>query len=1108
MESNKISLEKALEAYRAKHVPVEYTWKQHFVNETFSSDSAIELTPEEKVRYVKRLVECNVTIFDSIKATKGGHICTLLDLLKTLTDIKNKDITKINRKVIYSTSNGERPIGKTAFDLWNGFQVIDMDIKNEVMAKKLKVVLFDHLKKYNWFVGVALSSSGKGLHVYTKIQVSENERKDDRTKKIAYLTNFRHKYSFVYLICINAAEEIGFTKDDLLKWMDLAMFKPQQGAFIGYDPDALFSTHFFEDFLYMNFDNVEDMGHPDVDWVTYPDLKEVFKRWEWFEEENENPEMNVDIKSAPDLEFNTHSPVHYKHFERWRLANTLVKLYGQEKGYAYLRMICSGVSNKELQSDCITASRHNKPIDVWAVNRLNTQHGFKIKMNITQEEENVQELCETIDNLENPTLLRESPNTYEYHIKANEYLGNIKWQLLKDCGMITLIEAGAGVGKTEMVKSLVRDGKRIMMVMPFTSTIKSKVENVDGWQYVYGNKKMRFDTGDSIALTVDKFSRINPLELKEAGFDYIFLDESHLLFQSEYRPVMPKVIEMIRNTQVPIIMMSGTPVGETVFFDDIVHLKVIKEETRKKEFHVILTDRPEDNFNHMVDKMAKDIVSGKRILFPTNKGTLYKTNLEAQLVNVLENKYGYTKKIIVNYYKKSNVGDQFMDDINIEKTIKKTTVLLCSNYLSVGVDILDRYDFNIYFNEIWMPQEIEQFANRLRSHDLYIYLFLNKCDKDGNSLGITKFKPLDMKYSDEEKKFYKSVIDLCNGMLARNPIEFKYNSLISSFILQNKFIEYNGLENKYYVNDIAYKTIYFERKYREYVQQLPVLTRGMKSYGYLYSSEDKGAYRATREEIFGIKNAKEIATSNIRAQQTMCAEELMEMITDDRLMLYRDVVGGRYEIIKADRWEEDLLNKKIYVKDMEIFNKIVPIFVSMSKLYEPQDIREIFNFCRNANGTFNYAAIDRMRMLINMVYNNKAKRLDLPIQRFMEKTYEFAERETCKKVEIDKYINKFAFDYMKAESTDLKTAIYLSEIVVEQVKKSFMTLFKCLINVEKVKSKGKKTDKGLVKMAPIKLMWTTREEKESEVYKNQNIYVLAEFLEHVQINKTTIDNNE
>ena len=1099
MNNNNISLEKALEAYRANHVPVELSWKQHFVNESFSSDSAIELQPDEKRRYVKRLTECQVTIFDSIKATNGGKQCTLLDLLKTLISESNKNITKINRKVIYSTSNGERPVGKKAFDLWNGFQVIDMDIKDEVIAKKLKKVLFEHLKKYNWFVGVALSSSGKGLHVYTKIQVSENETKDDRTKKIAYLTNFRHKYSFVYLVCINASEEIGFTKEQLLKWMDLAMFKPQQGAFIGYDPEALFSTHFFEDFMYINIDNVEDMGHPDVDWVTYPDLKEVFKRWEWFSDDDES-EINVEVKDAPELEVNTHTPVHYKHFERWRLANTLVKLYGQEKGYMYLRMICSGVKNKELQSDCITASRHNKPIDVWAVSRLNNQHGFKIKLNIAQEDVDTQELCKTIDNIENPTLLRESPNTKEYHIKANEYLGNIKWQLLNDCGMITLIEAGAGVGKTEMVKSLARDGKRIMMVMPFTSTIKSKVENVEGWDFVYGNKKPRLDDNNSIALTVDKFARLNLMDLKEAGFDYIFLDESHLLFQSEYRQVMPKVIEKIRNTQVPIIMMSGTPVGETVFFDDIVHLKVIKEETRRKEFHVVLTDKPEDNTRHMVDRMAQDIVSGKRILFPTNKGTLYKTQIEAQLVKILETKYNYKKKVVVNYYKKSNVGEKFMDDVNIEKTIKKTNILLCSNYLSVGVDILDKYDFNIYFNDLWMPQEIEQFANRLRSHDLFIYLFLNKFDADGNSLGINHYKSLNMKYSDEEKKLYKAVIDLCNGVLARNNQEFMYNSLISTFISQNKFIEYNELENKYYVNDIAYKTIYFERKYREYVQQLPVLTRGMKAYGYLYSSEDLGAYKASREEIFGIKEASEHAGNALKAQQTLLAEELMDLITEDRLSLYRDVIAGRYELIKSDHWSEDLINKKVYVKDMEIFDKVVPLFVSMSKLYEPSDIKEIFNFCRNKNQTFNYSAIARMRTLINMVYNSKVKRLDLPIQRFMDKTYEFAEKEKVKKVEIDKFINKFALDYMKAETVDAKCPIYLSEIVAEQVRKSFTTLFKCLVNVSRADKKG------FVKMNKIELMWTTREEKESESYKNKNVYVLAEFLEHVQINKTIIDN--
>ena len=76
--------------------------------------------------------------------------------------------------------------------------------------------------------------------------------------------------------------------------MDLSMFKPQQGAFIGYDEHPLINTHFFEDFIYICFDNVEEIGHPEIDWVTYPDLREVFRRWEWFEDdEGDAPEVNV-----------------------------------------------------------------------------------------------------------------------------------------------------------------------------------------------------------------------------------------------------------------------------------------------------------------------------------------------------------------------------------------------------------------------------------------------------------------------------------------------------------------------------------------------------------------------------------------------------------------------------------------------------------------------------------------------------------------------------------------------------------------------------------------------------------------------------------------------
>ena len=94
---------------------------------------------------------------------------------------------------------------------------------------------------------------------------------------------------------------------------------------------------------------------------------------------------------------------------------------------------------------------------------------------------------------------------------------------------------------------------------------------------------------------------------------------------------MPKVIDMIANSEVPIIMMSGTPVGEIVFFPSLIHLKVTKEDVRIKKFNVILTENDESMFIDMCRSMARDISEGRRILFPTNKGSLYKEQVQATI---------------------------------------------------------------------------------------------------------------------------------------------------------------------------------------------------------------------------------------------------------------------------------------------------------------------------------------------------------------------------------------------------------------------------------------------------------------------------------------------
>ena len=545
--ANNISLEQSLKAYQVMHAPARYSWKQHWAQERFSSPDLLLFTDAEREQYNKRLKECTVTLTNNVKSTNGQAV-TLDTVLDILTNPANKKIQKINRNVVFGTSNGTRPVGDDAYELWNGWQVIDLDIKNAEMAKKLKAKIFTALHKCNWFLGVTYSSSGMGLHVYTKIAIPEeinvpvmsgysnDVATDLNRKKLLFMTNFRHKFSFVYIACLAVADELGFTKENLFEWLDFHMDKPQQGAIIGYDPHPFINTGFFEDFIYVDFDNASEIGAQDVDWISHPDLKELFKGKEWFELGNDT--LNI-TATASDIPIETRNKFHYKHHERWRLANTLVALYGKVQGYEYLRNICSNaVKDRELQSDCETAKRHNKGVDPWAVNRLNGTHGFNIKMKIEDESVNEDELFNAMDRIGNPTIIYESKNVKTFNLKANEYLGNIRNELLDSCGRITLIEAGAGVGKTEMVKMLVRNGKRILMVMPFTSTIKAKVENDPDWYYSYGARKPKLDVScNGLCMTIDKFASLEKIggmnAIKVSNFDYIFIDESHLLFQSE-----------------------------------------------------------------------------------------------------------------------------------------------------------------------------------------------------------------------------------------------------------------------------------------------------------------------------------------------------------------------------------------------------------------------------------------------------------------------------------------------------------------------------------------------------------------------------------------------
>lgn len=1110
-DTQKVTLDKVLQAYRVIAAPARLSpWFPatdelvQEMHEYTSGDNVMDLLKGNTLaqnlwcQILSKTGDTKLTIADSITVLPGtkNRMGTIRDLINIITDPANAGIPKLKRKVLYSTNDGTRAAGDDAFVKWNGFQVIDMDIKNASIAKRLKIHIFNKLSKCNWFLGVTLSASGEGLHIYTKIRVPDEEEGPKR--RLTYLANFRHKYSFVYIACMDGAEEIGFTRNDLSKWLDLAMFKPAQGAFIGYDPDVMINANFFEEYIYFSFDNVEDIGHPEIDWVTHPDLKETFARWEWICESVDDTVRTIMLNDAseagPDGE--SHDKVHYKHNERWRLANTLVNIFAERrpdgsiknvaKPIKYMRSIVSNkVPDKEIVADCQTAARHNKPIDAWAVKRLNEMHGFNIKIKTDDpviSESDIMASMKVIGM--NPNQIRPSKDYHEFNITKEQYLSDILGELMANFGRTTLIEAGPGLGKTEMVKQLVAKGKKVMMILPFTSIIKSKVESEEGWYYAYGSRKPKLDVPNGLALTIDKFSRLTLMDIQAAGFDYIFLDESHLLFMSEYRPVMSKVIDMVRNSPVPIILMSGTPTGELIFFPDMVHLHVIKEETRQKEVEIVVVDSTTTLFYHMCRDMAADIANGKRILFPSNEGTLFSKRVHAGIEYFLQINHGITDPLNLQYYKKSNVGDDFMDQVNFNKTIADTQVVMCTTYMGCGVDVEDKYDFQIYFGDLCTAAECDQWCNRLRNNDLLVKMYVAKNDADGNSRHIDKFRPINFQLDDEELREVHSILRICNAMIERNPLEYKYNSVVQSIISDNRYIVYDEVACKYHIDEIAYKTVTFERKYRDYAQQLPVFMRGMECYGYTVRAIDKGAFCPTGPEIFRDVKGLVKAASDAQSQlNTAHIEELLDLFTDTRMEIYREVMAGMYEIRKGNEWKENEDTKTMTVKNVEVFEKVVPIFLSMSKRFEIPVIKDIFEYCKT-NGKYNFAAIGRIRTLINLVESDEARSLDLPIKEYMEDCWHYADRVKTDKKEWEAFIAQHCNDYAERESGD-GVIIKMSTKALERLKKVLERLFKCLVICTRPNKQGE------FEMQRMELLW----EKRGFFHDKTNVVMLDDFLE-------------
>lgn len=1099
--SGKTAMTDIYEQFRCMSKEYEAFNEEDTDQEIYSSVNFKECSKEEQDRYldsVLSMVSCLITnsIYDKV-----GIVQSWKDIWMLTQDPIYKNVEKASRKVVFSVSSNNRPIGEKSFSMWNGIQIIDIDIKNKKIANELKLKIFEDLNKYHWFLGVAKSASGKSLHVWTKITPISYT---DENKKIEYLCNFRHKYSYLYIVLTKYMKEIGYTKDDIFDWLDMAMAKPQQGIFITSDSKALLSTNFIDLRLDANFETAFDTGLESIDWISHPDLKNIFAKLEWFNTEN-NQKKSVDITAVSDINDVDPSKCirrHYKHAQRWQLANTLTSLYGYDKALQYMVAICDGTDYKELKGDVKTASIHDKPVSVWAIKQLNKYHGFNIKIeddNIYKEEQKsltTNEEDEKIFKSPTDVLNDKDDNLVKLHLNKDQYLSDLKDDILKNLNHITLLEAGAGYGKTEMIKAF---KAKTLLILPFTSTIKAKVETssvTSDWLYYYGNKKPSLEdllSNKSMSMTIDKFSRLNVMELDTAGFEYIVLDESHLIFTSSYRDVMAPTIQRLANCKAKIIMMTGTPTGEMLFFPGIKHIKVEKDDYREKSFELNMCPTKVEQMIEMAHSMAKDIKDGKKILYPTNKGNLWYEQLTGLVQQYLDDmKFG--RQINCFYYKKSNYGEESMDLINFDKSIGNNDIVFCTTYLSVGVDICDKFSFSVYFNEQWIPQDIEQFANRLRNNNLYLKMFLPKKDSVGMPINYYYTQPLDLSLNQGDLLLARDLIKTCNDMIERNNEESKYNPFIQSLLSTNKYLKYDENQCKYFIDETTYKLSVFEDRYASYMKQLPMMIEGLQYYGYVTNVIDHEK-EISEDRLEFIEDYLKSCRHMRFNQVTVETLDFLDHVNDGNIDLYRELISGNYNIFKDDEYREMREDNNLYVKDIEIMERNVPIVLSLYKNYNIDTIKDIYKYCIDKKqNRINFSKLNRIRKFVSIEQSRRKRRLDFPILRFVKDAQKWADDTMkCTREEIDEWLKEYACKY----ANSVKDVVVEDKAYLEKIYDLTCNLWKVIIDQSKPKN-------GIITIRPFEMLWDTKQEI-NEIYQN-NItkqFFLQELIENIKIEDET-----
>jgi hypothetical protein len=1011
---------------------------------------------------------------------------TVGEILLDITNEDYKNIEKSQRKQIYMTYDGIRP-NSEEYHYWNGFQILDIDPKAWVdrggNIQLFKQKLYEYLSDYHWFLFITFSSSHKGVHIWTKVvpphHIHLDISKNNRLSKYWYMINYYTKTSVVYDIIYELKDIFNFGEEDFVKsgneskydtgfefkHLDNSVGRITSGIRVPYDSNVLINNNFLD--LHVSYGI-----HKTLTSTSKIILRNTTISKRWFERINEltteiedidGNQMNISNITLKGYDTSKISEIpisQIKYSLRYNICNTLASLIGKEGlplAHKILRSKeCKNVD--EINNFYASALRNKKEPTKYAVDIL-SKIGL-VKHIDEKFEEELTDKYKLFMKKQIEKMLENDKNEYDIYLKDGEYLGHYENDILtnKKYGLrndkINIIHAPPGGGKTEMVKQLATK-KRVLLVLPFISTIKNKVENdpeiTKIFEVFYDDKDInKMEYGVNCCMTFDKFSRCNYEKISKQ-FDFIFLDESHLITNSQYRiNATSKSLKKLKQLYwlssndpfaAKIILCTGTPTGDHFFFGKIGNFIRVYKKSHQKNMSFHICGDSLDVSSRMAYKIYQLLQDKYTIIIPSNQGNIWMENMIGQV------EYLLTRNVKYGYYKRENIDLEICKLINEENTVGDFEIIFCSNYLSVGIDITDT-DKNfatIYTDSRFSAFEIEQFNSRIRRKGIDSHYFIKTLDANGEA-DMTMFEEpsLQLRLTNDDILNFKDDKEISN---AKQEFLATYDPVLKT-ITTPGFAVVGG---KIRFEKEQYELISFENKYEECFQHPLKIARELSKYGYNVSVSKEFEGLSVEDQKILKEVGRESAIEEKVKKNQLLIGTFIDLVNINKYenshgLEFNDTVNWikqhKYEIIE-DRNAEKFVDVKFnvfaqpescIVKSKTSLDKMLPFVKFLLTKYSTNKILEIFDKFIDEKGIIHLIKLQRTVNLLKLIESSDQNEMSEPVSRIIEQIYEYVDNFIADDNKFvtykshQKFIEKISIDYIEYLEINIRTKYGLDKI--------------------------------------------------------------------------------